>query len=348
MSVMLRGKSWQAAVPWKGSPRGSVRRQFPTEAEALAWLHDSKARILRGEAPLLGEQAKAEQGLPRTLRELADYVHKLRWYGLKGEKKQMVNVEQVVRAIGPSMDIKRIDRLMASKMVLKFRDQGNSNSTINKKNSALRVMLEEALKLEIIDKVPDIPHYKEVEKRGYRITPEIEEKLLAVLEHMGEFLMRDYVILSLETAMRQGEALKLRWSDVGPNLEHITLYETKGGKNRTVPLAPRVTPRSQEVLKRLRESTSEPADLVLAGLEARKIWEVWNDAKAALGLLDEKAFKPHGLRHECCSRWGTWMPAPVIQKLAGHKNLSTSQGYIHISQDDITNFMKTLQKPDGE
>ncbi len=225
MTIAQRGNSYQATITNKGA---RYRRQFDSEAAAQQWELEAKLDLLQGRAPRLGEQSKAETGKPRTLRELADFVIPLRWRGTRGEKKQLVNVEMVVRELGPSTALRQIDSFAVSNMVLKFRAAGNSDSTLNKKCSALRVLLDVAREHELIEKLPAIPHYKEVERRGFRVTPEIEAKLLDVLHRLGEHQMADYVVLSVETGMRQGEAIKLRWSDVYPGATAIKLYETKG------------------------------------------------------------------------------------------------------------------------
>ncbi len=48
MPITLRGSSWQAQVNHKMQ---RYRRNFPTKDEARAWEAESKARLLRGEAP---------------------------------------------------------------------------------------------------------------------------------------------------------------------------------------------------------------------------------------------------------------------------------------------------------
>ena len=88
----------------------------------------------------------------------------------------------------------------------------------------------------------------------------------------------------------------------------------------------------------------KPPLVRLADLTARHIWDVWNKAQTALGLLDEEAFTPHGLRHEFCSRLGDrGVAAQAIQKLAGHANLSTSQRYIHLSPVSLESAIRALE-----
>ncbi|MEA3120404.1 MAG: hypothetical protein QOI13_3674, partial [Paraburkholderia sp.] len=81
---------------------------------------------------------------------------------------------------------------------------------------------------------PSTPH-----GRDRVLSPDEEVRLLAALVPTGRrnTWILPATILSLETGMRRGELLELRWSNV--NLEAQTAYlpMTKNGSARTVPLS---------------------------------------------------------------------------------------------------------------
>jgi integrase len=57
------------------------------------------------------------------------------------------------------------------------------------------------------------------------------------------------IVLALETGMRRGELLSLRWKEVDLENGTVRLLRTKNGRPRTVPL----TPRAIEELRGYRE-----------------------------------------------------------------------------------------------
>jgi hypothetical protein len=58
---------------------------------------------------------------------------------------------------------------------------------------------------------------------------------------------------------------------------------------------------------------------------------------------------PHILRHTFCSHLAMrGAPARAIQELAGHKDLSTLQRYMHLSPAAIESAICLLDRPDGE
>jgi len=62
-----------------------------------------------------------------------------------------------------------------------------------------------------------------------------------------------------------------------------------------------------------------------------------------------KNIGPHILRHSFCSHLAMrGAPLRAIQELAGHKDLSTSQRYIHLSPAAIESAIRLLDRPDRE
>jgi integrase len=66
-----------------------------------------------------------------------------------------------------------------------------------------------------------------------------EQSLLDACEHGRSPLLRPLIILAIETAMRRGELLSLRWENVELKLRVAHLPLTKNGDSRDVPLSRR-------------------------------------------------------------------------------------------------------------
>lgn len=330
MSITSRGDSYQVTVTHKGE---RYRRQFTALPPAQVWELEAKAALLRGEIPSLGEQAtQSAAGKPRTMRELSDYVAARYWASQKAADKTLLNAEAVVRHFGATTPIAKIDNFAIDKFVIALTKAGNAPATINRKMSALSRMLNVAVGLDIIPKRPFMERLKETERRSFRFTAAIEKQALAYFGRLGWNDMADYVVVSVDTGLRQGEVLRLLRGDVYDN--GLRVCTTKSGQPRMVPL----TERAQAIFDRRMDA------LVFPDLTKRQITYHWNRMKEALGLANEAAFVPHILRHEFCSRLADrGVNASAIQRLAGHSSLVVTQRYVNLSPYALQDAIKTLE-----
>ena len=74
---------------------------------------------------------------PKTLGELTDYTFKHCWSGTRSESKTMINANKVLEYFGVSRNVQSISRTDIDEMKYHFKKQGNADSTINRKLSAL-------------------------------------------------------------------------------------------------------------------------------------------------------------------------------------------------------------------
>lgn len=338
-----RGSSWEGTVNHKGQ---RYRRSFATETMADAWVMDSKARLLRGEAIDMGEavQAKRKGNLPYTLAELVQHVYDTHWAPMPGGAKALTNAKSIIGVLGAHLPIHKIGKADIDKAKAKLLADGNAPGTVNRKIAALSKALSEAEDLEIIDRKPKLTRYKESEHRVRRFTPEEERLALTFFERISNQDMADYLVLSLDTGMRQGEVLKLHHSDAQDG--RVTVWgvgadnqRTKSGKSRTVPL----TKRAQAVFDRRKKASNRKE--VFPELNKNGVSHYWNRMAETLGLEEDKQFVPHILRHEFCSKLAAnGENAMVIQKLAGHSTLAVTQRYVHLFGGELDGAISRLEE----
>jgi integrase len=340
-----RGQSWQGTVYGKDLPAGRARRNFETRKEAEAWEHDSKARMMRNEPIDMGEGQQAgvarRAGQPYTLRELIEHVAHTRWRKTAAGIRQHRNAELIAGIIGPNKAIRAITKVDVDKARGQLLNEGNSPATVNRKVAALSTCLTEAIEAGLIEAKPKMAKYKESEHRIRRFTPEEERFALTYFERMSMPDLADYVVLSLDTGLRQGEVLNLRFQDC--DADKLTVWGTgaKSGKTRSVPLTKRV----KAVLERRRASEGVVGStLVLAGWDRWKIDHQWTKLRETLHLTDDAQFVPHVMRHEFCSRLADkGLNAAVIQQLAGHSTLAVTQRYIHVKAEHLVRAIRELE-----
>lgn len=159
-------------------------------------------------------------------------------------------------------------------------------------------------------------------RRERRRTP------LRPLTRFGDH-MTPAILISLNTGLRRGELLALRWNDVNFRLAVLSVQATsaKTGQTRHVPL-------NEEALGALKHWRAQNPDL--AGID--KLFAATTSFKTAWsGILKAakiKKFRWHDLRHHFASRL---VQADVnlntVRELLGHGSLAMTVRYAHLGPD---------------
>lgn len=165
--------------------------------------------------------------------------------------------------------------------------------------------------------------------RSRRLVGDEEERLLAACDTSRSSALKDLVVLALETAMRQGELLSLRWSNVDLQGTAAHLPETKNGESRDVPLSTRAI----EMLRRRPRSLKDDR-VFFEWRAASGLKHTWSRAVQRAGI-DDLHF--HDLRHEATSRLFEKPGFGIMEVAAitGHKTLTMLKRYTHLRVEDL-------------
>jgi integrase len=163
--------------------------------------------------------------------------------------------------------------------------------------------------------------------RDRRLEGDEEARLLASLDQCKSRYMRPLVELAVETAMRQGELLKLRWRDVDFQRRVALLHDTKNGEDRAVPLSTRAVQILQALPRLVRDERVFPVSQSL-------VVQAWGHAVKRAGIED---LHFHDLRHEALSRLAERGDLSVLELAAvsGHKTLQMLKRYTHLRAEDL-------------
>lgn len=157
--------------------------------------------------------------------------------------------------------------------------------------------------------------------RDRRLTPREERLILRYCHGHVNPDLYSIVVLAIETAMRQGEILNLRWEHLNLKTRIAHLPETKNGTKRDVPL----TSRARDALIRLGVKNKGK----VFGYTSEGLKSTWRFALTKLGIGD---LHFHDLRHEAVSRLfelGT-LDIMEVAAISGHKSLSMLKRYTHL------------------
>lgn len=158
-----------------------------------------------------------------------------------------------------------------------------------------------------------------------RLEGDEEARLLLAADRGRSPYMRPLIVLAIETGMRRGELLSLRWEHIDFTRRVAHLPMTKNGESRDVPLSTRA-------IETLRGLLSNHSDTVFTTtpIAVRLAWE---HLVARAGIQN---LHFHDLRHEAVSRlFEKGLNVIEVGAISGHKELRMLQRYTHLRAEEL-------------
>ena len=246
------------------------------------------------------------------------------------EKCQSQRALSVIKIVG-DIEPKKITDKDIEKVNMTLKARGLSGATINRYLASLSKLLKYAHKRYDIfgmERMPYIEWHKESKGRIRYLTKEEEAKMIKLLKD-SEYLSL-YLFL-MDTGMRLSEALSFTKDDIQElgDKTYITLYGTKNGDTRSVPLTDRA--------KRLSGATFQHLDYW-------KAENTWKKLRKDMGLAKDKQFVIHALRHTCASRLAQSgkIELHIIKQLLGHRSYNTTLRYSHFKPTNLLGAVDIL------
>ncbi|SPD48445.1 site-specific integrase [Cupriavidus neocaledonicus] len=370
-SFRKRGElQWQARISRKGFP--PQVKTFNTKADAEAWARQIESEIDRG---VFVSRAAAEN---TTLSEVLTRYEREILPSKKGASPE-ISVLRIWQATEIST---RVMAAVRSVDVAKLRDEWLVNrkpATVLRRLAVLSHVFSIARKewgmesltnpVDLVrkpqpnnartrritsgDSAPDVSSAdEEGSSRGAR-----DGELERVMAASGSALLPSIICLAVETAMRRGEIVSLRWENVDLKRRIAHLPTTKNGSSRDVPLSTRAI----AVLQARKDAEASSGDDVTedsaadagqifrirgdavtraferAVLRARKLYE--DECKLADRARPDGKFltdlRFHDLRHEATSRLASIFPMHELAKITGHKDPRMLMRYYHPNAEEL-------------
>jgi integrase len=194
----------------------------------------------------------------------------------------------------------------------------------------LSVVLTAARKWKVIDRLSLIERLSGEGRRDFVLSWKDEPIYLEAAPQP----LRDIVLLILDSGLRIGEAVNLRWCDIRLRPAHNAKFgyvHIPGGKTRYAERNLSLTKRGSEMLqRRIAERQSE---LVFPNHNgAPYLGHVQQKVREDVKRSDE--FVIHCLRHTMLTRLGeSGASAFTIMRIARHSSITVSQRYVHPSPE---------------
>lgn len=301
------------------TPGRTIQRSTGTEDKIKAQEFHDRLKVQMWEEGRLGIKPKHSwrEAVVRWLNETSDKAthhedkRKLAWlHDFLGDL--MLN----------DINLDVIDRVRAAKL------KDASKATTNRYLALIRaILIRSRDEWEWIERVPKIRLFKENNSRERSLNFDQAKQLLNELpEHL-----REMALFSLATGLRQGNVLKLEWSQVNLELRHAWIHGAQS-KNRR-PIAVPLNDIAMATLKRQIGKHPQRVFTYLGNPLKAANTRAWGLALKRAGIED---FRWHDLRHT----WATWQrqagtPTHELQRLGGWRTGSMVERYAHLAPDHL-------------
>jgi len=232
---------------------------------------------------------------------------------------------------------------------LKAQLEIKSPKTVNNILAVLSILLKKAVEWDVIERMPCRIKLLPIEK-GAAAFHDFEEyeRLVDVARAIDQ---RTYLIVLLggEAGLRCGEMIALEWGDVDLGKRQLCVRRSdwngqvgtpKGGRQRYVPLTRRLTAALAEHrhLRSKRVFCQDDRTPFTRQIVQNRMILAARRANVRRGV--------HILRHTFCSHLAMkGAPPRAIQELAGHRELSMTQRYMHLSPAALESAIRLLDQP---
>lgn len=231
--------------------------------------------------------------------------------------------------------LSEIDYTLLRQFIHTLGEQGLAKSSVSRKISTLKSFFNYFFKTGQIEQNPASRlHFP---KKDKKLPDFLEEKQISELLEKPDTTTlqgkRDRAVMELlyGAGMRVGELATLNIKDLDL-LGDVVMVKGKGGKQRMCPLGSYARKALREYLDSYPGVKTASAPVFLSGrgnrLESRMVERIVKKYAATMGLN----ITPHTLRHSFATHMlNAGADLRSIQELLGHKNLSTTQIYTHVS-----------------
>jgi integrase len=304
-----------------------------SRADALKVLQLEVADAFRGQHGL----KKPEKA--KTFREFADQYYES--YA-KINKKSFISdwymLNQLKKQWG-AYDIRQINPLLIEEFRKDLLERKRTRSTTNRYLALLGKMMNLAIDWGLLTQNPVSRVKFFSEKANFRETILSLEEEDVLLKKCPKRLL-PIVQVALNTGMRRGEILGLRWSQVDLVARTIKLSKTKSGKPRIIPINAFLL----DILTGQQRKTGY-SEFVFLNRATRKpfkdVKRAFNTAATNAGI---EGLRFHDLRHTFASRLvAAGVDLITVKDLLGHHSVKVTERYTHTNAEQKKKAVEMLQ-----
>lgn len=333
MGLAKRGNTWWMSFMYRGQ---QIRRTTGTGDKRLAEAILSKVKVQIIEGRFFEKQEAQE----RSLTELMDRYASEHAARRANHRRELTSIQNLKGFFGnPKLDH------ITPKLIVAYKNKrytdGVKPATINRELATLKKAFNLARREWewcTDNPVCRVSMERENNTRDRWLTVEEEQRLLPASAPW----LREIVVFAVNTGMRMGEILALTWTGVDLFRRTVTVFRSKNGERRTIPVNSIVL----DLLKHKYAVRSGMTDCVFHSQTGTSLdgSNIRRGLNAALTLAKIHDFHFHDLRHTFATRIvQAGVDLYKVQRLLGHKSPIMTQRYAHHYPESLREGVEVLE-----
>ncbi|SOR31355.1 Integrase family protein [Methylorubrum extorquens] len=326
-TIRKRGRSWQVQVRHVGFPTRS--KSFSSKAAAVAWAQARERDYAPTDAPT-NRSASDSLTVGELLQRYQTEVTALK----RGYASENCRINNMLGHPVATVSVTNI----SSRHFAEYRNNRLKKvgaDTVRRELTIFRHCFEIAKKEWEISLIKNPLHDIRFPNPGLpreeRLPTDGESRLELEIAALRNRHIAAAIKLAIETGMRRGELLSLKWKDVDLVQGTARIHETKNGRPRTIPL----TPAAIRELERIERKGER-----VIPVSANAIHLCWNRIRTRAGL---GGLRFHDLRHEAISRFfELGLTVPEVALISGHRSLSMLHRYTHLRPENVARKLRAM------
>ena len=323
-TLRKRGSKWHVQV--RRSGQQTRTRSFTHKVDAEGWARKIERDIDINDITPNHERLK--------MTTVGDLLCRYRDEVMPHKRSAVVEVYIVGRFLRHSFATSSLDRIN-SRDISQYRDQRLKTvqgGTVHRELAVLRHCFEVArkdwgypLKTNPVTEITMPPLGRARTRRPS------EPELLALQSACSHPLLWQIISIAIETGMRRGEIVAMKWSDIDWESGTLHIPITKNDHPRTIPL----TGKAVATLQGLHRTDQQV--FTMTGNAVRLAWERLKKKAGVDGL------RFHDLRHEAVSRFFEMgLSVPEVALISGHRDPRMLFRYTHLKAEDVGKKLKLV------
>ncbi|OGW37453.1 MAG: hypothetical protein A2Y97_00075 [Nitrospirae bacterium RBG_13_39_12] len=298
------------------------------------------------EALLIQQKQSIKEGKQPEIRKISNYTFKelsekyQSWINgrQKSARTKGYLIKQLVERFG-NFPIRRFNTVIVEQLQTDLMNRGLKNSSCNKVLNVLKHMFTKAVEWEMVESetLKRTRKVKLLRDDGKRLRYLSTEECQALINACDNHL-KPIVVTAVNTGMRKGEILSLKWDNVDLRHGFILLDVTKNGERREIPINDTLRITLQGITRRL------DIPYVFYDQNIGKAYQdVKRSFKTALRRTGIRDFHFHDLRHTFASHLVmAGVDLTTVSRLLGHKTLTMTLRYAHLAPAHMVKAMDIL------
>ena len=291
---------------------------------------DAEALLIqRRQAIKEGKQPEIRKITNHTFNELTEKY--LSWINgrQKSARVKSYIISQLVNTFG-SLPLRRFNTVIVEQLQTDLMGRGLKNSSCNKVLNILKHMFTKAVEWDMVESevLKRVRKVKLLQDNSKRLRYLSKEECQALINSCDPHL-KPVVITALNTGMRRGEILNLKWDQVDLRHGFILLDVTKNGERREIPINKTLEALflDKSLIRRL-----DVPYVFYDPVTGKPYQNVKRSFKTALRKAKIRDFHFHDLRHTFASHLVmSGVDITTVKELLGHKTLTMTLRYSHLA-----------------